>query len=126
MTHARSFRRSALTLALAAVAGVALAQTPSTSPSPTTPSAANPPAATSGMTTPSANPTGAAPSATAQMPSRTDSADAAWKSLDTANRGFLSKSDVQGLDGISFDQADTNKDGRLSKEEFAKAWSSKK
>ncbi|MFO1304072.1 MAG: EF-hand domain-containing protein [Burkholderiales bacterium] len=61
-----------------------------------------------------------------RSPSRTDSADAAYRSLDSSNRGYLQKSDVQGLSGFNFDQADTNHDGRLTKDEFSKAWSTTK
>jgi len=65
-------------------------------------------------------------SGTARMPSRTDSADSAYRSLDASNRGYLSKTDVQGLSGFNFDQADANHDGRLTRDEFAKAWGQSK
>jgi len=65
-------------------------------------------------------------STSARMPARTDSADSAYKSLDTSNRGYLSKSDVQGLSGFNFDQADANHDGRLTRDEFSKAWGQSK
>ena len=107
-----SFKQSALVVAVAAFAATAFAQSPST-----------PPATSGSPSSPMTQP--AAPSAAARMPSPTDSPDAAWRTLDSGNRGYLQQSDVQGL-GISFEQADTNKDGRLSKEEFAKAWSAKK
>lgn len=119
MDHADAFRKSTLALALCAIAGVAAAQStpqnPMTSPSATTPPATTAPAAT----TPP--PTGSS----TLMPARTEPADSAFRTLDSAKRGYLQKSDVAGLDGISFDQADINKDGRLSPEEFARAWSTK-
>jgi Ca2+-binding EF-hand superfamily protein len=78
------------------------------------------------MTTPGAAATSPAPTGSTQaLPSRTEPADSAYRTLDPSNRGYLSKSDVAGLEGFSFDQADTNKDGRISKEEFARYWSTK-
>ena len=110
-----------LAIALCSLATTAFAQsTPPQNPM-STPSA-TPPATTTAPAATTPPPTGSS----MRMPSRTESADTAFRSLDSANRGFLSKSEVQGLDGISFDQADTNKDGRLSKEEFERAWSTKK
>ena len=61
----------------------------------------------------------------AQLPAQTESAVVAYQALDSTHRGYLSRSDVQGLQGFSFDEADANKDGRLSEEEFAKAWNTK-
>ena len=107
----QSFKQSALVLALAAFAGAAFAQSPST-----------PPATTGAQTTPMTSPM-TPPTGRTLAPG--DSADAAWRTLDSSNRGFLQSSDLQGT-GISFEQADTNKDGRISKEEFAKAWAAKK
>jgi hypothetical protein len=116
-----SFKQSALVLALAAFGGAALAQTPSTPPASSgTPSSPM----TSPMTPPSAAPS-TTPSPTARMPAKTDTPDAAWRTLDSSNRGYLQSSDLAGT-GISFEQADTNKDGRISKEEFEKAWAAKK
>jgi hypothetical protein len=103
-------------------ANVADAQSPSTPPassgSPSSPM-------TSPMTPPAATAPAATPGPSARMPSKTDSPDAAWRTLDSSNRGFRPSSDDAGT-GISFEQADTNKDGRLSKEEFAKAWAAQK
>jgi hypothetical protein len=42
-----------------------------------------------------------------------------FRSLDTANRGYLQRSDVTSVQGFSFDQADMNHDGRISQDEFA-------
>ena len=111
-------KQSILALALCALAGAAVAQ--SQTPSPMTPPSANSPTTTApAATTPP--PTGAP---MMKAPSRSEPADSAYRSLDAANRGYLQKGDVQGLSGFSFDDADTNKDGRLSKEEFSKAWAS--
>ncbi len=58
----------------------------------------------------------------AALPSRTDSASAAWQKI--GSKGYVGKDDVRDLSGFSFDSADTNHDGRLSQDEFNKAWSS--
>ena len=42
--------------------------------------------------------------------------------LDTGHTGFLTREQVAPLERFPFDAADTNHDGRLSTEEFAKAW----
>jgi len=110
-----------LAIALCTLATTAFAQSTTPQNPMSTPSA-TPPATTTAPAATTPPPTGSS----MRMPSRTESADTAFRSLDSANRGFLSKSEVQGLDGISFDQADTNKDGRLSKEEFERAWAAKK
>ena len=130
----RSFQRTALTLALAAFTGAAFAQSQPSPASPSSPSAQPPAAAPStppGAMSPSTTTSPASPAATAptgstmKMPSRTEPADSAYRTLDAGKRGYLQKSDVQGIEGFSFDTADTNKDGRLSQEEFNKAWSTK-
>lgn len=112
------YRQSMLALALCALAGTAVAQS-TTAPSPMAPSANSPT-----TTAPAATPTSPMGSSTMHIPARSEPADSAYRSLDTANRGYLSKSEVQGIQGFSFDSADTNKDGKLSKDEFAKAWAS--
>jgi len=75
---------------------------------------------------------GAAPSSaagqntgTARMPTKSDNAQSAFKMMDSANRGYVTKEEMDRLSGFSgFDTADANRDGRLSQEEFAKAWGS--
>ncbi len=42
-----------------------------------------------------------------------------FRSLDKSNRGFLQRNDVTGISGFSFDQADSNHDGRISQDEYA-------
>ena len=59
-------------------------------------------------------------------PSRTPRTAAdAYRALDTRHRGYLTRDDVQDIQGFSFEAADTNKDGHLSRDEFARAWSSR-
>jgi Ca2+-binding EF-hand superfamily protein len=52
-------------------------------------------------------------------------AESAYSALDKSNRGYLQKNDVESLQGFSFEQADSNSDGRISKEEFTRYWSTK-
>ena len=126
MTYIPSFRRPLLVLALCAMAGAVAAQSPS-SPSGSAGTGTTAPSATgTPMTTPAAPATSSGTSGTSQrLPSRTDTADNAYKTLDSANRGYLTKNDVQGISGFSFDAADTNHDGRLTRDEFNRAWGSK-
>jgi hypothetical protein len=57
----------------------------------------------------------------AALPARADNADDAWTKL--GNKGYITKDDVKGLQGFSFDAADTNHDGQLTQDEFRAAWS---
>ena len=63
------------------------------------------------------------PAGTARMPTKSDNAQSAFKMLDSANRGYVTREEMDRMSGFSgFDAADMNRDGRLSQEEFAKAW----
>ena len=126
MTNIRSFRRPLLALALCAMAGAAVAQS-SSSPSGAPGTGTTPPSATgTPMTTPATPMTSPGQGGLSQrLPSRTDTADHAYRQLDTANRGYLTQNDVQGISGFSFQAADTNHDGKLSRDEFNRAWGSK-
>jgi hypothetical protein len=110
MKQSSILQRKPMLLALAlagavGVAGAAFAQQPSTSPG--SPSSATPP---SGATSPGM-----------AKAMKSDSADAAWQKL--GSKGYVAKDDVKDLQGFSFDTADANSDGRLSQDEFRKAWS---
>ncbi len=62
--------------------------------------------------------------ATSRMPTRSDNATTAFQALDPSKRGYVTRAETDRLDGFTgFDNADTNRDGQLSSEEFAKAWS---
>jgi len=98
-------------IALCAVAGAAASQSaPQPSSVTGTPGMGTVPPAATGtpMTTPRSN----------------ETADDAYNTLDRNHRGYLTREDVQSIQGFSFEAADTNKDGRLSREEFARAWDS--
>jgi hypothetical protein len=114
---------SLLAVALIALSGAAFAQSPSYTTPDRQPGTPNNPSAMAPAAP--ANPAGMAKSmGTATTPSRTESADTAFRTLDPANRGYLSQGDVARLPGFTtFEQADTNKDGRLGSDEFSKAWS---
>jgi hypothetical protein len=57
------------------------------------------------------------------IPSKTDNAITAFRSLDSANRGFVTRADTDRIPGFTgFDSADVDRDGHLTAEEFASAW----
>lgn len=58
------------------------------------------------------------------IPSKAELPDAAFKKLDAGGKGYVSKEDVRELNGFdqAFRQADVDKDGKLSRAEFDKAW----
>ena len=58
------------------------------------------------------------------IPSKAEMPDAAFKKLDAAGKGFVSKQDTRDLNGFdnSFQFADENHDGKLDASEFRKAW----
>jgi len=122
MTHTRLIHRSAVAIALAAFTGAVFAQSPATPSSPTNPAAQ--PASPMTSPSPTAAPQNGASTA-ARMPLRTEPAESAYSALDKSNRGYLQKNDVESLQGFSFEQADSNSDGRISKEEFTRYWSTK-
>ena len=59
------------------------------------------------------------------IPSKSDNAITAFRSLDSANRGFVTRAETDRIPGFTgFDSADTDRDGHLTAEEFATAWKS--
>jgi hypothetical protein len=96
--------------------GTAVAQTPSPSASP--PMAAPTPAATATSPTP-------APGSSANqfaLPSKTETASAAFGKLSAKHPGYVSSEDVSKLQGFDFKGADKNNDGKLDQAEFNAAW----
>jgi hypothetical protein len=67
-----------------------------------------------------------APADTMKMaaPSKAETADAAFKKLDASGRGYVTIDDTKSLSGFdkAFQGADANHDGKLSSDEFKKAW----
>ena len=91
-----------------AVAGAAFAQQPNTTTEqPATPSYSSP-----------------ATSMPATAPSKSETAPSAFQKLDASHTGFVTKEQTAKLDGFdkAFTQADKNKDGKLSPDEFKVAW----
>jgi EF hand len=125
-----------LTLAVAMVTGALAASTAfSQYSSPTAPSAQQPAAGTTtpppaqppatGATTPSTPPSTTMDKGTSSMtPSKSEMASSAFTKLDASKRGYVTKAEVANLQGFdsAFQQADTNNDGKLSKDEFDRAW----
>lgn len=90
---------------------------------PTTPGM--PDSATPGTTTPPIN--GAHSqngSRTSIAPSKTELSASAFDKLDINKRGYVTRADVGQLPGFdtAFRQADANNDGRLTQDEFERAW----
>ncbi len=57
-------------------------------------------------------------------PSKAETSDAAFRKLDSAGKGYVTKDDAKSLAGFdkAFQDNDANHDGRLTAAEFAKAW----
>ncbi len=124
----RNFVHPALAVAVAAflTTGAAVAQ--STAPSATPPMA---PPSGSSVGTPTATPSTMAPASDAAkspasqgaVPSKTDSATAAFGKLSMKHQGYVTSDDVSKLQGFNFQSADKNNDGKLDQAEFNAAWS---
>jgi hypothetical protein len=57
------------------------------------------------------------------VPSVTEGSLTAFDKLDTAHRGYITRTDTDRLSGhVDFDAADLNRDGRLDIDEFQRAW----
>ncbi|MGI8895943.1 MAG: hypothetical protein ACR2HE_09890 [Casimicrobiaceae bacterium] len=129
MMNERTFSKTALAAAMfLALSSTAFAQTTGQTG---TAGGVQPPGTTAQQpgtaTTPSGTPQSAAPGQTtgmAKMPTKSDNTQSAFKMLDPANRGYVTREEMDRLSGFSgFDAADANRDGRLTNEEFSKAWS---
>lgn len=62
---------------------------------------------------------------TSRTYSKTDSPDVVYRSIDTNNRGYVTRTETESIKGFgdAFDKADKNHSGRLTREEFSSAWS---
>ena len=59
----------------------------------------------------------------AGMPTETENSLSAFAKLDPSHRGYVTRADTDRLSlAIPFDEADRNHDGRLSLDEFQRAW----
>lgn len=60
----------------------------------------------------------------ATTPSKSETAPSAFEKLDASHSGFVTREQTAQLDGFdkAFTQADKNKDGKLSQDEFNVAW----
>ena len=101
--------------------GAPAGQQPATTATPPATTAA-PPATTTAPASTSMDK--GATSGTAMTPSKSEMASSAFSKLDASKRGYVTKADVAQLQGFdaAFQQADANNDGKLTKEEFDKAW----
>lgn len=127
----RNTQRLQTTLATALIAGALMASTAFAQGTPggTNPSTQSP----SGMgSTPGADTNrgtasnGMTPDRTPQVsvPGKAELAPSAFGKLDANRRGYVTREDTTQLNGFdnAFQQADANKDGRLSQDEFNRAW----
>ena len=143
MTKQKSAVAAALAACLLTLSGVAAAQyttpgsqtgasPPMAPPAKTTAAPDQAPATTQApaAATPSMGAQGTTPAAGNQqptgrmgIPSKSDSAATAFKTLDPTNRGYITKAEADKIPGfMGFDNADTNRDGQLSYDEFTTAW----
>ena len=114
-------------------AGTSAPSTGTSAPSPIQPSVgagttapANPIGnATLSQTPPSQmSPAAGAATTAGVVPSKQEIPAMAFDKLDPGKRGFVTRTDTANLPGFesAFQQADENNDGRLSQDEFARAW----
>jgi hypothetical protein len=76
----------------------------------------------------SMSPSGTGPMTSAKgiAPSKSEMSDSAFKKLDASNKGYVTRDDAKSLSGFdnSFQAADSDHDGKLTVDEFKKAWTS--
>ena len=67
---------------------------------------------------------GTSPSPIGAVPRKSELTSSAFDMLDTSKRGYVTRDDVAKLPDFdsAFQDADENNDGRLSEDEFARAW----
>lgn len=125
--------KTALAITVAGFLGATGAMAQTTTPSGTAPTS---PPSSSGMKAdvpkadaPSKTPMGTSSStdptsksSQSAMPSRSETATAAFAKLDANNRGHVTKEEVSQLQGFNFQGADKNNDGKLDATEFKDAW----
>lgn len=104
------YERTALAATVAgclAMAGLAFAQYPATTPAQSQTPSSSTPTQVSAMT-----------------PNKSETAASAFEKLDAAHAGYVTKEQAAKLDGFdkAFTQADKNKDGKLDRDEFKAAW----
>ena len=117
ISHELRMRAMGAIVALS-IGGFAIAQTPAlTAPNNSAGEPNKPPEGTNPAVT------APAPGTTAAAPSRSESARAAFDKLDREKLGYVTLSDIVQLPGkANFDDADRNKDGKLSFAEFETLW----
>ncbi len=69
---------------------------------------------------------GASMGTTPMAPSKSETADSAFKKLDAGSKGYVTHEDTKALPGFEamFDKFNTKHDGKLTRDEFARAWTS--
>ncbi len=90
-----------------------------------TPAAAAPPASTTAQpATAAGKPMTPAMENRVAAPSNAESPDTAFRKLDAGGKGFVTKDDAKALSGFekAFQDNDANRDGKLTTDEFRKAW----
>ncbi|HEY2817863.1 MAG TPA: EF-hand domain-containing protein [Casimicrobiaceae bacterium] len=94
----------------------------------TAPSSGSYGATTGGPSEQSMNPSGMGSMSSPNVipPSTSETSDSAFKKLDASNKGYVTRDDAKSVSGFdrTFQTADVDHDGKLSSDEFKKAWSS--